>query len=685
MASVSPASAMLRLALFVVLVVVFSSSTTLVAAETIPIYSPEVTAGSCEPLHICYALDESDSILPRFYLASRRFIANSTLGLSTTLLGGQYAAVGFTNRLPVELVSPLTSNVVAFVRRVRNNPQSSGRTLSGYGLTACADLLSQTGSRNAARLIVLLSDGQDDPRPAAGVGANVAPGIKAQGIYIATVAILPHAKASSLKPLASLDSLYFTFDDVMSPETFPTTILTAIDNICLIPSPSPTPSTTQTESATSTTTATPTNTASISASTTPSVSASTTPSPSLSPSISMSTTPSITPAFGPCDTVRVCFAIDETGSINSTAFQIEKDAVVLLASGIAQRSFGTSFFSAVGFATESELISPFTSSLAEFNTAVNNTTQMLGNTASGSGLQACQDLLTSPGAAPNDLPGVVVLLTDGVDNREPAGAPVSVQLKNAGTIVAAIGIGDGGTPREDLEILVSDPRLYVSTANFSRLLFRIPDAVTQLCSLPSPAPATPTPSISPSPSMLSRPQFTSLDMLPPFDPNGSTDDNGKAARAAVEYFIAQELPGNDTLLRVDLYFEWAGSDLFPWNVLNGDYFTNPKATPTATAFPTFIDSERTERFSSAQSMNHAVQRYIRTRVSTCPTGWCAARIEVNSNKRISWNVARNAINGVRSRPGFRDSFSVNRDKFRIVRRNPLYFISFFPFPQPTDV
>lgn len=112
---------------------------------------------------------------------------------------------------------------------------------------------------------------------------------------------------------------------------------------------------------------------------------------------------------GGCN-ANVCFAIDGSGSINSTQFLAEKNFVLDVSSVITVDDKAE--LTAVQFAKSAMAISPLTDDIASFNLAVQDTRQMGGRSKVMGGINYCFSRLASRRKEAIKL----VLLSDGRSN-----------------------------------------------------------------------------------------------------------------------------------------------------------------------------------------------------------------------------------------------------------------------------
>lgn len=175
-----------------------------------------------------------------------------------------------------------------------------------------------------------------------------------------------------------------------------------------------------------------------------------------------------------CNPANICFAMDESGSISSADFTIEKDVVNQMAQDFAARASSASF-SAVGFDNVASVVSNPTTDLALFQSAISNNPQSGGGTASGSALTLCSSLLANSAD-----PRIIVLLTDGRDNTGIMGVSVSDDIKMDGTMIITIGIGNDVLPG-DLQEIASRPEFFIYETDFQALMNDVSNLVDEIC------------------------------------------------------------------------------------------------------------------------------------------------------------------------------------------------------------
>lgn len=195
-----------------------------------------------------------------------------------------------------------------------------------------------------------------------------------------------------------------------------------------------------------------------------------------------------------CEPLNVCFAIDESGSIDPPEFLKQTEYVIALTKAIAKKAPGSSF-SAAGFASNSKEIQAQTTDVSQIEDALFANQQTEGSTASGAGLNTCDDLLG--GAAS---PKLIILITDGEDTAKPEGIAIAPGIKAAGTKIATVGVG-AGVNEQDLKAIASDPSLFTKVTNFDALDDTIDTITDETCVTPPLPPSPkPTPTKLPTPS-----------------------------------------------------------------------------------------------------------------------------------------------------------------------------------------
>eukprot|EP00181_Compsopogon_caeruleus_P000402 CAMPEP_0184678558 /NCGR_PEP_ID=MMETSP0312-20130426/1305_1 /TAXON_ID=31354 /ORGANISM="Compsopogon coeruleus, Strain SAG 36.94" /LENGTH=377 /DNA_ID=CAMNT_0027127377 /DNA_START=372 /DNA_END=1505 /DNA_ORIENTATION=- len=187
----------------------------------------------------------------------------------------------------------------------------------------------------------------------------------------------------------------------------------------------------------------------------------------------------------PCAVNNICFAIDESGSIDATEFQTESNAVGTIATRIDSISSSvgiTTKYGAYGFSDRVKLISPL-AQLPSLLAAITANTQTPGATYTGAALTSCRTLLSSASGV-----RVVVLVTDGVPTDDPGPAAAAIKANNIKLVT--VGVGVTATAEALLKSLSSGPGFYINADNFTDLTTKISPIVQAICPTPSPCPTT---------------------------------------------------------------------------------------------------------------------------------------------------------------------------------------------------
>eukprot|EP00181_Compsopogon_caeruleus_P004781 CAMPEP_0184677494 /NCGR_PEP_ID=MMETSP0312-20130426/77_1 /TAXON_ID=31354 /ORGANISM="Compsopogon coeruleus, Strain SAG 36.94" /LENGTH=348 /DNA_ID=CAMNT_0027125401 /DNA_START=33 /DNA_END=1079 /DNA_ORIENTATION=+ len=181
----------------------------------------------------------------------------------------------------------------------------------------------------------------------------------------------------------------------------------------------------------------------------------------------------------PCSINNICFAIDESGSIQPSQFTQENQAVKDVASAIETISMGLRIqtkYGAVGFDTSATVVSSLTD-LATFERNIDSNPQSGGGTSYTPALQLCRSLLSSQTGV-----SVIVLVTDGQPQDATAAIMEATAIKRLpNTYLATIGVGLRGSAATLLQNLSSGPGYFVSTTSFSDLTTKTGEIVQAAC------------------------------------------------------------------------------------------------------------------------------------------------------------------------------------------------------------
>lgn len=425
----------------------------------------------CELSNVCFAIEESRSVSSDDYRTAKNVVLDVARAIAQKSPASLFSAYGFSGRVSriVESTSDLEST---FKRALQKRRKLGGTVASGLGLREC---LNEVKSGAGKRVIVLLVDGADRARPR---GEDIAPSVKDAGVSVVTVGVGNQLPTAVLSAIATTEDDFYAFPSYTD---LADEAVRVVRGACSVPVVAPSPLASPS----------PTSSSSPTPSSAPSVSSTPSSSPSSSPIASPSNSPAASPK--PCAIDSVCFALDESGSINSAEFQQEKDAVSRVADVIASRSERT-LYSAFGF---SEVVSPIQKATldleGEFKPALARRLRDGEATASGLGLQECLKEIRSHSGT-----RVIVLLSDGADNRNPRGRQVAPSVKAEGVSIVTVGIGNQ-VSAPALRAIATSPEFFIPVSSFDQLPLAIGRIADGTCNL---APALPSPSPSPAPSIV---------------------------------------------------------------------------------------------------------------------------------------------------------------------------------------
>lgn len=162
--------------------------------------------------------------------------------------------------------------------------------------------------------------------------------------------------------------------------------------------------------------------------------------------------------------VSVVFVMDESGSVSSSNFLLEKQGFINALNSVP--TDGGVEVSAIGFASSSSvLVNPTvltSSSLASVKTALENNSQSGGSTAMDSAINTAANLLANS-TAPSK---IICLATDGYPNSASATTVAANNAKALSINLAPIGIGMDSYGRTFLDSIASNPPVPAPT-NFT--------------------------------------------------------------------------------------------------------------------------------------------------------------------------------------------------------------------------
>lgn len=191
-----------------------------------------------------------------------------------------------------------------------------------------------------------------------------------------------------------------------------------------------------------------------------------------------------------CPKAAVCYAIDESGSITRSDFDRQANVLVGLTSVFELLAPGSTY-AVAGFADQAHIIQAATPDVDKITSALLSNKQKRGGTASGTGLNQCYELIKSYAG-----PKVIVIVTDGVDNRSPKGTEVDDLIKAQGFRIVSVGVGTGVFVPDLLDIASPDSgRAYFSSvANYRVFSEALGPIIRNICEAsalwtPTPAPA----------------------------------------------------------------------------------------------------------------------------------------------------------------------------------------------------
>lgn len=184
-----------------------------------------------------------------------------------------------------------------------------------------------------------------------------------------------------------------------------------------------------------------------------------------------------------CPIDDICFAMDRSGSINSTEFEQEKNFIRAIASSIASKSGSNVRYSAYGFASSVTTIQRPTTSLSTFDATIASLFGTGGSTFMYGGLRACDRAVGSTSTN-----RVIVLVTDGVDNGSARASTLAPSIKAKGTKIITVGVGEtvaskGSSGYTYLRNLATSRSLFITSRCFSEVISKVVRIVKLSCGI----------------------------------------------------------------------------------------------------------------------------------------------------------------------------------------------------------
>ncbi len=164
---------------------------------------PVIDDPTCRIRGICYALDNSGSILPSQYEQIKNFTVTSSRNFAVPGVTTEYSAAWFNSGFGT-IQAPTTDLEGIFVPTIQADTLRSGGTNIYGGLSACFALLPSGG----ARAIVVVTDGQGASPP------DPLPQIRAAGVAVVSVGVGSNIDETFLRSIATQPDFYIpaTFD-----------------------------------------------------------------------------------------------------------------------------------------------------------------------------------------------------------------------------------------------------------------------------------------------------------------------------------------------------------------------------------------------------------------------------------------------------------------------------------------
>ena len=195
---------------------------------------------TCPVNYICYAVDQSGSIVPQFYATEQQFVIDLSREISSRTSNANYSAFGFSNG--VNTITTSTTDLEGvFVPAITNSIGAGGGTNIGVGFEACFNELQSQGTQQDNKILLLITDG-------VGQGARaieLRPQAISSNIDIVTVGIGAGINTAFLTNLASNSSFFVQSDfDTLIQDAIKVVDLTcmaAMTDPDTTPTPTPTP------------------------------------------------------------------------------------------------------------------------------------------------------------------------------------------------------------------------------------------------------------------------------------------------------------------------------------------------------------------------------------------------------------------------------------------------------------
>lgn len=190
--------------------------------EHIPRVQP-LCSDQCPSANVCFAVDESSSISPRYFDKQSNVLSGLTSVFAALAPSSLYTGVGFADE--AHCFQPVTFDVYEMMHSFLHNKQRKGGSSSWSALLKCQYLI---GHLPGPKLIVLIADGEDNKTPK---GRDVDNQIKEAGIRIITAGV-GSDRSSTLANIASPDDGMEYYTSVASFPVFSQAIGPIIGHMC---------------------------------------------------------------------------------------------------------------------------------------------------------------------------------------------------------------------------------------------------------------------------------------------------------------------------------------------------------------------------------------------------------------------------------------------------------------------